>query len=103
MKRLLEQQFLIRKNLLFILGLCLSLYFSYHTLQGDRSLPHLMSLYKSIDTKNVALDVVKAEREALERHVVMLRPQSLNGDFLEERARLVLGISAADEMIIVQN
>ena len=103
MKRLLEQQFLIRKNLLFILGLCLTLYFSYHTLQGNRSLPHLMSVNNSIEAKSLELAALEGRRSALEARVVMLRPQSVNADFLEERARLVLGVSADDETIIVQN
>ncbi len=103
MRRLLEQQFHIRKNLLFILGLCLSLYFSYHTLQGDRSLPHLLSLNKAIEAKQGTYEALQAERAEVESRVVMLRPQSVNRDFLEERARVVLGMSREDETIIVQN
>ena len=103
MKRLLEQQLHIRKNLLFILGLCLSLYFSYHTLQGDRSLPYLISLDGAIESKQAAYEALLAERAEVESRVVMLRPQSVNRDFLEERARVVLGMSREDETIIVQN
>lgn len=49
------------------------------------------------------LAALEGRRSALEARVVMLRPQSVNADFLEERARLVLGVSADDETIIVQN
>ena len=103
MKRLIEQNFHMRQNLIFILGLCLCLYFGYHTLQGERSLPHLLSLGKSIEKQEAQLSALKAQREALEQKVVMLRPGSIDPDFLEERARLVLGFVKDEEYIVVRN
>lgn len=103
MKRLFEQNFLIRKNLLFILGVCLCLYFVYHTLQGERSVTYLMALNQKIEQKAERYAALKTERESIEQKVVMLRPSSLNIDFLEERARIVLGYGVSGETVIVQN
>ena len=103
MKRLFEQNFLVRKNLLFILGICLCLYFTYHTLQGERSITHLMALSQKIEQKEIQHAMLKTEGDATERKVVMLRPSSLNIDFLEERARIVIGYGVSGETVIVQN
>lgn len=81
----------------------LCVYFLYHAFQGSRSYPKLLSLNASIEQTQDSYDALKSERLALERKVHMLRPGSINPDFLEERARLVLGYKAQDELVILQH
>lgn len=79
------------------------MYFSYHALQGHRSFPALLSVQNTIETQSVALETLKKERAVLERKVVMLRPGSLNRDFLEERVRFVLGYRHPDEWLVINS
>ncbi|HBR70092.1 MAG TPA: septum formation initiator family protein [Rhodospirillaceae bacterium] len=103
MNKLYQQRFVIRQNLIFLIGLCLTVYFSYHTIQGNRSYLRLMSLNTVISKTQNEYDALRAEREAIEEKVVMMRPGSINRDLLEERARLVLGYRHPDEKTIVAN
>lgn len=85
-----------------VIGLCLSFYFCYHLVAGQRGYLSLMSLESRIDKASIELDQNKIEREKLEKRVVMLRPGSICRDLLEERARHVLGYRYADELILLQ-
>lgn len=101
MNRLFQQRYVIRQNLILLIGICLSVYFCYHLLQGDRSYLHLMSLNSNIEKLTSEHAALRAERERIETRVVMLRPGSINKDLLEERARAVLGYRRAGEVEIV--
>ncbi len=103
MNGLYRHRYLIRRNLIVMIGICLSVYFSYHAIQGNRSYLRLMSLERDITETSAAYEALKNERTAIEDKVVMLRPGSINRDLLEERARLVLGYRHPDEMAIVSN
>ncbi|HRQ61685.1 MAG TPA: septum formation initiator family protein [Alphaproteobacteria bacterium] len=94
-------RFELRKNIPLMIGLFLCLYFAYHTILGHRSVPALLSVNATIAEKAAELSELKAERAGLERKVTMLRPGSINTDFLEERVRTVLGYRFADEWIVI--
>ncbi|MFP4313497.1 MAG: FtsB family cell division protein [Alphaproteobacteria bacterium] len=79
------------------------MYFLYHAFQGHRSYPKLMSLQASIEQKSDEYASLKIERDMLERRVKMLRPGSIQPDFLEERVRLVLGYKAPEEIVILEH
>lgn len=91
MKRLLEQRYLVRKNLVTLIGMGLFMYFSYHLVQGERSYIRYLSLSQSVSALATETSALKTERESLETKVSMMRPGSINRDLLEERARVVLG------------
>ncbi len=91
------------RHLLLFAGMALSLYFSYHTVYGERSYAHLLHLNTVAMEKGAALQDVSAERAALERHVKMMRPETLSMDLLEERARTVLGYKHPDEFLVFRN
>lgn len=92
-----------RHYLFIALGILLCSYFLYHSFQGNRSYLKLVSLDSQITSVSSELDQVKGERIALERKVTMLRPGTINADFLEERARLILGYKAPEELIIIEH
>lgn len=73
----------------------------YHSFQGSRSYPTLVSLDKSIEAVQADLDTTIAQRQKLERQVVMMRPGSVNSDLLEERVRVVLGYKSPNEFVIL--
>ncbi|HNQ92204.1 MAG TPA: septum formation initiator family protein [Alphaproteobacteria bacterium] len=101
MKQLLEHKYLVRKNLVTIIGLGLCFYFSYHLALGQRSYVRFITLQQNIHQLEEQSEQLKQEREALETRVAMLRPTSLNKDMLEERVRVVLGYRQKDEKDIL--
>ncbi|HPD83276.1 MAG TPA: septum formation initiator family protein, partial [Alphaproteobacteria bacterium] len=103
MKRLMEKRYILRRNMMAIIGLCLSFYFCYHLVAGQRGYLSLMSLENRITTVSSDYESHKAERQALEKKVVMMRPGSIDRDLLEERARHVLGYRYQDELILLQD
>ena len=103
MKRLIEQKYLFRQNLIVFIGVCLSLYFCYHLIAGERSYLRLISLNHQISTTEKKHKEEFAQREALEQKVVMMRPGTVNRDLLEEQARSVLGFHYKDDKVIIKN
>lgn len=103
MKRLIEQRYVFRQNLIAVIGVCLSFYFCYHLIAGERSYLRLVSLNRQIETTEKQYTLSSAERDALEQKVVMMRPGSINRDLLEEQSRKVLGFHYKDEKVLIKN
>lgn len=103
MKKLIEKRYILRRNMMAVIGLCLSFYFCYHLVAGQRGYLSLISLESRIASVSEDYNAHKSEREALEKKVVMMRPGSIDRDLLEERARHVLGYRYHDELILLQD
>ncbi|MEQ1753251.1 MAG: septum formation initiator family protein [Micropepsaceae bacterium] len=86
-----------------LLILALVVYFSYFAVYGNHGLLHWMKLQTAIDAKRAEYSRVSTERLALERHVKLLRPESVDPDMLEEQARSRLGLSEPDEVVILRD
>lgn len=89
-----------RGALLPVLLSGLTLYLGYHSLHGDHGLVAWLKVAQQIDSVSTELSGVSAKRARLERRVRLLRPDSLDLDLLEERARAVLGLGRGDERVI---
>jgi cell division protein FtsB len=83
-----------------ILGISLCAYFAYHLVQGDRGLTAWIRLNQQVREAKTTLAAVEAERSTLERRVDLLRPQHLDRDMLDERARSVLNLIGPHEIAI---
>ena len=83
-----------------LMGAAMMAYFGYHAVQGDRGLIAWWSLRYEIEKTGLELEEVTAAKQALEHKVGLLRPESLDRDMLEERARIMLGAIAPDDLII---
>ena len=83
-----------------VLGALAFSYFAYHAVEGDRGLRSWMKLRQEIAAARTSEAELAAERAALERRVALLRPDSLDRDMLEERARAVLNLAHPDERVI---
>lgn len=101
MKRLIEQRYVVRQNILTIIGLCLCAYFTYHVVMGERSTFRFGSLETSITRTTAEYEQTRTKREQLESRVIKLRPGSIDPDLLEERARIVLGFAREDEHVVI--
>ena len=84
-------------------GICLCLYFSYHTYYGERSQARLYALSVSLEQKTSALQKLEKDGSMLEERVSMLRPQTLSRDLVEQQARYMLGFTETNETVIVDN
>jgi len=86
--------------MLVIIGMVLSIYFSYHLIVGHRGYFSLKQTQNQIIELEQALDIAQIEREQLETKVKMMRPGSIDRDLLEEQARHILGYQHANEIVI---
>lgn len=83
-----------------LVGMGAVVYFSYHIVQGDRGLIAWVHLKNEIVKAEETLAEIRAQKEGLEGRVSLLRPDSLDPDMLEERARVMLNMGHPDERII---
>jgi cell division protein FtsB len=100
MKRLIDQRYIVRQNFIAIIGICLSVYFCYHLIAGERGYLRFISLERQISSTQEDYQQLSTDRKTLEERVVMMRPGSINRDLLEERARVVLGYRYQDEKVL---
>ena len=89
-----------RHGLIMVFGVLLCAYFSYHLVQGNRSLLRYMQLNSQISAQQETLAFKQQERAAIEEKVIMMRPETLNPDLLEERIQSVLGYVGPDDYIL---
>ncbi len=80
---------------------CLAFYFAYHAVEGDRGLNAWWGLRQKIGLAEATLTALNSQRTGLEERVAHLRPESLDPDMLEERARVLLNFGRPDEIVIL--
>ena len=103
MVKLFQNHNIFRRNLLAVIGVCLSIYFCYHLIAGQRGYFSLIYLNNQVERMQTDYAALNEKRVAIEKRVVMMRPGSIDRDLLEERARHVLGFRHKDELILLQN
>ncbi|WP_241911564.1 FtsB family cell division protein [Telmatospirillum siberiense] len=84
------------------LGLTAVVYFAYHTVQGDRGLLAWWRLNQDIKQAEESLAQLEEVRDNLDHRARLLRPDHLDADMLEERARLMLNMGRDDEVIVLR-
>jgi cell division protein FtsB len=90
---------------LLVPAICLLLlgYFGYHAVEGDYGHRALQKLKAQEIDLGDQLARLKDERRALDRRVALMRPESLDPDMIEERARRALNVARADDIVILLN
>jgi cell division protein FtsB len=83
-----------------VLGVALVGYFAYHLVQGDRGMMAWMRLSRQVHDAKEQLATVEGERRTLEHRVDLLRPEHIDGDMLDERARATLNLIGPNEIVI---
>ena len=86
-----------------VIGMTVVVYFAYHAVQGDRGLLALGKLRTEVDSLQARVLDLREERLELARKVQMLRPESIDPDLLEERARILLGYAKPDELVVISH
>ncbi len=90
----------LRRAVTPCLGFCALLYFGYHTVQGDRGVIAYLRLSANLERTEMALQESNEIRQVLARRVVLLRPENLDRDMLDEQARQILGLAHPDDVVI---
>ena len=79
---------------------CFVVYLGFHALYGDLGLITMMRLNTEIESLEFELAAKREESEILARRIRLLRPESLDIDLLEERARIQLGFARNKDLVI---
>lgn len=95
-----EKKFSIRQVVVPFVSIVIMGYFTYHIFQGDRGIIAYLRLQQTVSGNEKERAAQQTLREQLERRVYLLRPDSLDVDLLEERARAVLNYAHPDEIVI---
>jgi cell division protein FtsB len=77
-------------------------YFAYHLQIGDHGLAARVELEGRKDVLAGELAGLKEVRQRLERDVSLLRPESLDPDMLDERARAILNLANQDDLVMLK-
>ncbi|MDH3335230.1 MAG: septum formation initiator family protein [Rhodospirillaceae bacterium] len=85
-----------------VAGITMVVYFAYHSIQGDRGFIVMGKLERQVGELETELNTLREKRIKIENQVALLRPDSLDPDMLEERARIVLGYTHKDEIIFLE-
>src|ERR1700723_2172520 len=83
-----------------ITGISLVGYFSYHLVEGDRGLSAWLRLSQEVKAAQASYAEIDGERAALDNRVSLLRPDHLDRDMLDERARATLNLVGPDERVL---
>jgi cell division protein FtsB len=87
---------------LFVPVCCLFVlsYFAYHAVEGEYGLFALGKLEDRVASLEVELGSLRDKRARLEAHVALMRPESLDRDMIDERARQALNMADAKDIVI---
>lgn len=86
--------------LFFAIAFALSLYFTFAAVQGDFGLFRRAEIVAESEDLRVQLAQVRADVLRMENLTKRLSDDYLDLDLLDERARAVLGMVRADEIVI---
>jgi cell division protein FtsB len=78
------------------------IYFAYHIIQGNHGILAWHRLSHELEAADKMYTTIKREHDELEHRVRLLRPEGLDPDMLQERARLVLNFSAPNEVVVLK-
>ena len=97
-----EIRYRARSALCPIIGALLLAYFSYHMVQGRQGVLSLLQLQSRVETAEILQASLHNERHEFESRVALLRPDNLDPDMIEERARVMLNFAYPNEIVILQ-
>ena len=84
-----------------VLLACTLAYFAYHAVEGERGVFAWLRLDQDLAEARDLGARLAGERAVLARRVSQLRPDSLDPDLLEERARQVLNFGTPEDLVIL--
>ena len=85
-----------------LLGSLTLVYLIYSGVQGDRGLLAWIQRGQDVAVAEQKLAYERVQRDALAHRVTLLRPESLDLDLLDERARAVLNLVRPGEVVLLE-
>ncbi len=76
-------------------------FFGWHATEGPRGFDYTVKLGKQAEVLEQQLAKATAQREALESQVVLMRPDNIDPDMLDEQVRKVLFLARANELVVL--
>lgn len=76
-------------------------YFAMNAFSGDHGLRAQLDLDQQMSVMKEQLGALKAERQSWERRVALLRPDRIDPDMLDERARRTLGLADPRDLTLL--
>lgn len=77
-------------------------YFGFHAMNGELGVVGRAMIERQVAELEGELQILVAERQELAARVSLLRPESLDPDMLDERARLYLNLVHPDELVVLK-
>jgi len=77
-------------------------YFAYHLYTGDHGLQARADLERRKEVLEGELAGLREIKTRIERDVALLRPENLDPDMLDERARAILNLAHPDDLILLK-
>jgi cell division protein FtsB len=74
-------------------------YFAWHAWKGPRGFPYQEGLEAKVAMLETKYEALKADRQKLENKVVLLRPESIDPDLLDELARENLELAKPTDFV----
>jgi len=90
-----------RQIIASIFGVAVIGYFAFHAVEGERGLRAYFALNLQTELVREERDALRHDRKTIERRVNLLKPESLDLDMLDERARKVLNKVHEDDFVIL--
>ena len=92
----------LRHLILPVLASGVLVYFGYHATSGSLGLASKQQYEQRIAALEGELQALENKRAALEKKTAMLHDGSLERDMIDEQARRLLGVTRANEIVILQ-
>jgi len=77
-------------------------YFGFHAMSGELGMVGRAMIERQVSELESELELLTAERQELVARVGLLRPESLDPDMLDERARLNLNLVHTNELVVLR-
>ncbi len=94
----------IRRRGRFVVGPTLGAlvvgYFVLNAFQGDRGILAWVQLHQNVVRAEAIHAKTTVERQRLAHRTALLKPDNLDPDLLDERARIMSGLGRPDELVI---
>lgn len=98
-----SQQPIQKRAIGSLLCVLILFYLGFHTVSGERGVFALLRESHKLDMLQSQLSELKSQRITLENKTKKLSSNNLDLDLLDEQARLVLGTSGKNEVVLFEN
>lgn len=97
-----RKQSVLRRLVIPAAAMAALAYFGFHALNGELGLVGRARIEHQVNDLQAELNRLVAERAELVARVSLLRPESLDPDMVDERARLNLNLVHANDLTILR-